>query len=187
MRHRRIRRGTSRRKSKNSSSVRGCNQGVTRRDGWREAAQSKRGSGRFSLRAGQRKNIDANNNPSGVGGFKKGQSGNPGGLKRKDIGDLSREARRYASLAVSTLVKICRKGMERNQLAAARELLDHGYGRPLQMVDVSLLRKKLTELSPDELAALEARLLTEPATDVEEAQLEFRCKSERPSTGRRPA
>jgi hypothetical protein len=114
-----------------------------------------------------------NNNPAGIGGFRKGQSGNPGGLKHKHIGDLSREARRYASLAVSTLVKICRKGMERSQLAAARELLDRGYGRPMQMIDASLLRKKLTELSPDELAALETRLLTEPATDVEEAQLDF--------------
>ena len=50
-----------------------------------------------------------NNNPTGAGGFKKGQSGNPGGLKRKHIGDLSRETRRYAHLAVSTLVKICRR------------------------------------------------------------------------------
>ena len=43
-----------------------------------------------------------NNNPTGVGGFKKGQSGNPGGLRNKHIGDLSREAHQYASLAVST-------------------------------------------------------------------------------------
>ena len=106
-----------------------------------------------------------NNNPSGIGGFKKGRSGNPGGLKHKHIGDLSREARRYAHLAVSTLVKICRKGMERNQLAAARELLDRGYGRPLQMIDASVLRKKLTELSPEEIASLEARLLTDAADD----------------------
>ena len=80
-----------------------------------------------------------NNNPSGVGGFKKGQSGNPGGLKYKHIGDLSREARRYAQLGLSTLVRICRKGTERNQLAAARELLDRGYGRPLQMIDASIM------------------------------------------------
>jgi hypothetical protein len=110
-----------------------------------------------------------NNNPTGAGGFKKGQSGNPGGLKHKHIGDLSREARRYAHLAVSTLVKICRKGMERNQLAAARELLDRGYGRPLQMIDASVLRKKLSELSPDEITALEARLLTDATADADDA------------------
>jgi len=111
-----------------------------------------------------------NNNPTGVGGFKKGQSGNPGGLKHKHIGDLSKEARRYAHLAVSTLVKICRKGMERNQLAAARELLDRGYGRPLQMIDASVLHKKLNDLNPDEVAALEARLLTTAAADPDTAQ-----------------
>ncbi len=114
-----------------------------------------------------------NNNPSGVGGFKKGQSGNPGGLRNKHIGDLSRESRRYAQLALSTLVKICRKGMERNQLAAARELLDRGYGRPLQMIDASILRKKLTDLSPDEIAALEARLLTDAAADMDDGQADF--------------
>jgi hypothetical protein len=114
-----------------------------------------------------------NNNPSGVGGFKRGQSGNPGGLKHKHIGDLSREARRYAHLAVSTLVKICRKGIERNQLAAARELLDRGYGRPIQMIDASVLQKKLNELIPDEITALEARLLTDGCADGEEAQADF--------------
>jgi hypothetical protein len=111
-----------------------------------------------------------NNNPTGVGGFSKGRSGNPGGLKHKHVSDLSKEARRYASLAVSTLVKICRKGMERNQLAAARELLDRGYGRPLQMIDASMVHKKLSELTPDEIAALEARILTNAATDPEAAE-----------------
>ena len=57
--------------------------------------------------------------------------------------------------------------MERNQLAAARELLDRGYGRPLQMIDASVLRKKLNDLSPDEVAALEARLLTDAAADAD--------------------
>jgi len=112
-------------------------------------------------------------NPTGKGGFTRGASGNPGGRPRAHIGDLSREARRYAHLAVSTLVKICRNGMERNKLVAARELLDRGYGRPVQMIDASLLSKKLTELTPDELAALEARLLTAAAADTEPAQREL--------------
>jgi hypothetical protein len=103
-----------------------------------------------------------------VGGFKKGQSGNPGGLKTKHIGDLSRESRRYAQLALSTLVKICRKGVERNQLAAARELLDRGYGRPLQTIDASVLRKKLTELTPAEMDSLEVRLMSDAADDADD-------------------
>jgi hypothetical protein len=112
-------------------------------------------------------------NPSGKGGFQKGASGNPGGRPRNHIGDLSREARRYAHLAVGTLVKICRGGMERNKLVAARELLDRGYGRPVQMIDASLISKKLTELTPEELAAFEARLLTSAADDAEATQGEF--------------
>ena len=60
--------------------------------------------------------------------------------------------------------------MERNPLVAARELLDRGYGRPLQMIDASIMRKKLTDLSPDELDALEARLLSDAAADAEAAQ-----------------
>src|SRR5947209_10133845 len=111
-------------------------------------------------------------NKTGKGGFKPGVSGNPGGRPRRHIGDLSRETRQYAQLAVSTLVKICRAGEERNRLVAARELLDRGYGRPLQMIDASILSKKLSELSAEELAALEARLVTaardesDPASDL---------------------
>jgi hypothetical protein len=104
-------------------------------------------------------------NPSGKGGFAKGKSGNPGGRPKQHIGDLSREARRYAGLAIGTLVEICRKGMERNRLVAARELLDRGYGRPLQMIDAAIITKKLNELTPAELDALQARLLTEPQHD----------------------
>lgn len=46
---------------------------------------------------------------------------------------------------------------------AGEELLDRGYGRPLQMIDASLMQKKLTELTP---AALEARMLSAAAMDA---------------------
>ena len=112
-------------------------------------------------------------NPTGIGGFKKGQSGNPGGRSGKHIADLSREARRYGALAVSTLVKICRGGQERNQLAAATALLDRGYGKPLQafQLDGTFAAKKLHELSDEELGILETRLASrveagEPVNDL---------------------
>lgn len=114
-----------------------------------------------------------NNNPTGKGGFQKGQSGNPGGLRHRAIADLSRESRKYAGLALDTLVRICRKGNERNQLAAARELLDRGYGRALQTIDASIIRKKLSELSPSELDTFEARLVTDAADDVADEQVDF--------------
>jgi hypothetical protein len=95
----------------------------------------------------------------------KGQSGNPGGRPKNDIADLSREARRFGKTALATLVKICRKGEERNRLAAAVHLLDRGFGKPVQQIDAVVMAKKLTELSLSELQALEARLLSLPEPD----------------------
>jgi hypothetical protein len=106
-------------------------------------------------------------NPDGKGGFKPGRSGNPGGRSRRHIGDLSREARRYAHLALTTLVKIAKSGAERNQLVAARELLDRGYGRPVQAIDMVTAGKKLSELTPDELRGVAARLMSDAVDDVQ--------------------
>jgi hypothetical protein len=43
--------------------------------------------------------------------------------------------------------------------------LDRGFGRPLQSLDVLGLGKKLSELTPAELEAVEARLMTSAAND----------------------
>jgi len=104
-------------------------------------------------------------NPSGKGGFQKGQSGNPGGRPRKAIGDLSAEARKYAGLALETIVKICAEAkMDRDRLAAARELLDRGFGRSVQAIDLVLMGRKITELSRDELLALDAMFVSAGVT-----------------------
>jgi hypothetical protein len=76
-------------------------------------------------------------------------------------------------LALSTLVEICRNGAERNRLAAAAQLLDRGYGKPLAMIDLLTAGKKLNELTPDELEAFEARLVTAAAEDADPAQGEM--------------
>jgi hypothetical protein len=111
-------------------------------------------------------------NPTGKGGFQKGNIANPGGRPKQHIGDLSREARRYAHLAMKTLVVICKTGLERNRLVAAREILDRGYGRPVQMIDAIALGKKLSELTPAELATVEARIISAAADDAQ-GQLEL--------------
>ena len=41
-------------------------------------------------------------------------------------------------------------------LAAARELLDRGFGRAIQSIDLVLMGRKITELSRDELLQLDA-------------------------------
>ena len=96
-------------------------------------------------------------NPTGKGGFQKGVSGNPGGKKRKALGELSAAAREYAGLALETIVDICTKAKaDRDRLGAARELLDRGFGRSVQALDLVLMGRKITELSRDELLALDA-------------------------------
>jgi hypothetical protein len=69
-------------------------------------------------------------------------------------------------LALNVLVEICRKGAERNRLSAAVVLLDRGYGKPLQQLDLVALNRKLSELTADELATLQARVVSDPADDV---------------------
>jgi hypothetical protein len=113
-------------------------------------------------------------NPTGKGGWVKGQSGNPTGRKHRQITNLGLEARKWTDLALTTLVDVCRGEIRgasvRNRLTAAMHLLDRGYGRPIQAVDLVLLGKRLSELSTDELIELNARLATGGAGETEQPQ-----------------
>jgi hypothetical protein len=136
-------------------------------------------------------------NRTGREWFKKGQSGNPSGLPKnppsperrleeqarrevyREVSNVVVEARRYAGLAVDTLVAIAKNGQTDNsRLSAATELLNRGYGRPAQSLDLHLsadaITKRLSDMTDAELAALEARMITMPASlaleHVEEPQ-----------------
>jgi len=139
-------------------------------------------------------------NRTGKGWFVKGRSGNPSGRSKgppktpaiplgyapdltaadlRPISNIVVEARKYSGLAVDTLVAIAKDGKTDNsRQSAAVELLNRGYGRPAQSVDLHLsadaITKRLSDMSDAELAALEARMITTPATlaleHVEEPQ-----------------
>ncbi|MCX8567046.1 MAG: hypothetical protein ON057_001773 [Glomeribacter sp. 1016415] len=69
--------------------------------------------------------------------FKKGKSGNPGG-RPKEITHVRELARQHTTSAVATLVQIMHDPQEKAQarVSAAKELLDRGFGRPPQDIDV---------------------------------------------------
>jgi hypothetical protein len=73
------------------------------------------------------------------------------------------EPRKYSGLAVDTLVELTRDNYAPSiRFNAAAGLLDRGYGRPAQSLDLHLsadaITKRLSDMSDAELAALEVRM-----------------------------
>jgi hypothetical protein len=69
--------------------------------------------------------------------FRKGESGNPGG-RPKVLGEVQEPARQYAPAVIVELARLAlRAKNETPRIAAIRELLDRGYGRPRQALEVS--------------------------------------------------
>jgi hypothetical protein len=93
--------------------------------------------------------------------FKKGQSGNPGGRVGvpAEVLDL---ARQHSTEAIERLIHWMKSDDGRISVAAANALLDRGYGRPAQLIDLSVdvMSRRIRELSDGELILLEQRLLT---------------------------
>jgi hypothetical protein len=97
-------------------------------------------------------------NPTGRGGFRKGVSGNPGG-RPKAVASLQLAARAQMHAMLGVLVKNAKGG----STVAAAKVLEFGFGKPTQSVemriDEAIFAKKLSEMTPAEVAAFEARLI----------------------------
>jgi hypothetical protein len=90
--------------------------------------------------------------------FVKGQSGNPGGRPKAVMPDgrtLSEAAREHSPAALQVLVEALK--VPETAMAAAKEILDRGFGRPAQAVEltgedggpVQIARIELTAVSPE--------------------------------------
>ena len=86
--------------------------------------------------------------------FCKGVSGNPGGRPRVVAG-LQELARHHGPAVIVELARLALKAKnETARIAAIRELLDRGYGRPRQAVEVSAPAGDPLQLLLEEIDAL---------------------------------
>ena len=76
-------------------------------------------------------------NPTGKGGFQRGQSGNPGG-RSKLPADIREAFKAKAPQALEVLTRCLQSGDDRIAMMAAQAILDRGYGRPTQSIDASI-------------------------------------------------
>ena len=108
-------------------------------------------------------------NRTGKGYFVKGRSANPAGrpkrlpefapntddpdgADRRTVGNLVIEARKFSGLAVDTLVELTKDNhTDSTRYNAATALLDRGYGRPAQSLDLHLsadaIPKRLSDMT----------------------------------------
>ena len=85
-------------------------------------------------------------NPTGKGGFQKGQSGNPGG-RPKVMADVQELAREHTPAAIYTLVSIMNdeKAHHSARVAASNAILDRGYGKAPASVKMELKGQSAAE------------------------------------------
>lgn len=85
--------------------------------------------------------------------FRKGQSGNPGGMP-KGTAEIKELARVHSADAIATIAKIMRDEAAPHaaRVMAAERLLDRGFGKPKQFVEASVSHF-VEEMSREELEA----------------------------------
>ena len=76
-------------------------------------------------------------NPTGKGGFQKGQSGNPGG-RSKLPADIREAFKAKAPEALEVLTRRLQSDDDRVAMMAAQAILDRGYGKPVQSIDANI-------------------------------------------------
>jgi HEAT repeat protein len=76
--------------------------------------------------------------------FRKGQSGNPGGCP-KEVAEIKALARRHGPAAIQKLVEHLESDDGKLSQAAAIALLDRGYGKPGQSMDLVVASKSHEE------------------------------------------
>ena len=91
--------------------------------------------------------MDKNAKTRGLTPFKPGQSGNPGGRPK----GLGTKAREHGDKCIEVLADALDSADVKTRIAAARELLDRGYGKPLTMT--AEVSNQLDELDDDTLDA----------------------------------
>ncbi len=96
--------------------------------------------------------------------FEKGKSGNPGG-RPKVLGEVQALAREYTAEAIETLRDIMRN-KEAPPAArgyAANSILDRGYGKPSQTVNMGGIDRPVAQLTNAELMEIASRPDDQPA------------------------
>ena len=76
-------------------------------------------------------------NPTGKGGFQRGQSGNPGGRSRLPA-DIREAFKAKAPAALEVLTRCLQSDDDRIAMMAAQAILDRGYGKPTQSIDANI-------------------------------------------------
>jgi hypothetical protein len=94
--------------------------------------------------------------------FQPGRSGNPGG-KPKALHELIELCRQHTPAVIKRLSEIVKNGEERAAVAAAKELLDRGYGKAKQVVEVS--RQDVKTMSDEELREKAREVIAKYATE----------------------